>query len=1205
MYVSLHNRSAYSFGLALTMPGELAAFAAANGMPAIALTDRDGLYAAVEFQQACEKAGVKPIFGTELEATWPLVRASVPAGRAGEDSRGGWVGEGILPPTETCTIRLTLLARNLAGYSNLCRLISLRQLRGAPLDEGDLREFADGLICLLGQGLSACSTPESVAPANSRCDGWTTNPIHSACLALRGIFPGRLYVELVIHGGDDVPVARRRARMADELGIPVVATCDSRCLRREQALTLQALTSIGTLTLLEEPHFEKPAISDQRSDFGCYLRTAAEMAHLFARRPDALANTLRIAGQCDVRLDLSRNRFPPFASPDGRGAIEHLRELAVAGCRRRYVDEPPLRGIGGRRATLAEALERLERELSIIEQVHYAEYFLVFHEINQECRRRGIATLARGSAADSLVCYALGVSHACPFRFDLPFDRFINPERARFSKMADIDLDLPWDQRDEIIRWVCERWGADRVAMIGCPNTFHARAAVADLGKVYGLPPSEIYRLTRLLPHVTAANLEASIARSPEARGELMGENSEWRRAKSAKGLHSQSNVEPAENSPFAIRHSPFQEPYRTIFRLARELDDLPRHWAMHPCGLVVSPEPLTDLVPVQRSPKGILVTQYDMDAIENLGFVKIDLLGQAGLSVLRDAVESINSEWRMANSESTTTPEAASGGESNSLFAIRYSEFDDHPPVDLARDVDYSDAATWDMIARGHARGVHHIESPAMTSLLQQCNCRDIDCLTAVVAIIRPGAANQGRKEAFARRHQGMEPSSFVHPAVRPALEKTYGLMVFEEHILQVATEFAGMNLGRADVLRRALNKENHAMIAELRGEFRAEARQRGRTEAEIAAVWGQVEGFCGFMFNKAHSAEYAVEAFQGAWLKLRWPAHYIAAILSNYRGFYASSSTLPQIMYVMEARRLGIGFLPPCVNRSRRKFSVERSAVGKQRSAMPAGAGIPSRTYSAIRVPVSHIRGLSEQFLARFLAERDRGEFGSLRDFVERCRPGEAESLALLDSGALDALGESRPAMFWELRRLSAMRGRAGGNLWGHDESAEKAPPPIDFTRPDIRAVARREMELLGFPIAIDPLTWLGTDDTGRAIDWSRYTPVARLHRHHRRTVHVCGLMVADRINATTKGELMKFVTLADHTGSVEALLFPDVYQRFGHLTAAHPILAARAVVEPFENHRGHTLRVIQVSPPVRLAPGAARGMDRRPPNSPRPHG
>ncbi len=1097
MYLSLHNRSCYSFGSALSRPEDLVAFARRHRMPAVALTDLDGMYAAIHFYQACKKADVKPIIGTEFE-----------------------LAEGN---------SVTLLARGIRGYGNLCRLVSLRQLREEPLSIRDLSEYAQDVVCLMGGEKQAGDTAMPASAAPPRRGDTRTSPF-DALRALREVFGRNLYVELSIHDAEGTAQARRLAMLADEQGVPVVATCASRCIHREEGLLLRALQSIGTLTLLDQPHSDKPPGT-------WHFRTPAEMQKLFGRRPDALRNTRVIAEQCSFEIDLDRNRFPASSAPPGKTAMQHLRDLCVAGCKWRYVDTLPPKGMGGKRPTLAEALARLERELAIIEQVHYAEYFLVFHEIVQYCRSRGIATLARGSAADSLVCYVLGVSHACPFRFDLPFDRFLNPERAKFSKMADIDLDLPWDRRDEVIRWVFERWGSDRVAMIGLPNTYHARAAVAELGKIFGLPAHEVHKATKLLPRTAATHIEQAIRRSPEAR-------------------------------EFPVR----EEPYRTILQLARSLEGIPHHWAMHPCGAVVSPEPLTDLVPVQRSPKGYLVSQYDMDAIEAMGFIKIDLLGQAGLSVLRDTVNE-----------------------------IRLTEGHE---IDLHHDIDYADRRTWNLIATGGARGVHHIESPAMTSLLRQCNCRDIDCLTAIVAIIRPGAANQGKKDLFARRYQGFESPQYAHPSLVPVLEKTYGLMVFEEHILQIATDFAGMNLGRADVLRRALNKENRALIAEMKGEFWRCARGLGRADAEIASVWAQLEGFCGFMFNKAHSAEYAVEAFQGAWLKERWPAHYLAAILSNYRGFYSNSPTLPQILYVMEALRLGIGMLPPCVNRSGPKFRVEKERRGEEENRR------------MIRVPIMHIKGISQEFVMRYQSERDKGVFEDLTDFLERCRPGEAEAISLLDSGALDCFGLPRPLVFWQIRRYLHTTGRDDGpSLYAqtrrsdaetrrHGEShasrqahlsasqgpVMKAPPvphkelpPVDLTTPDAWQIARREMELLGFPITIDALTFLGRDEHDRPIDWSRYVPINELDRYHGQRVTVCGIMVADRINLTTGGDLMKFVSLADRTGAVEAFLFPDTYRRFGHLTVANPILAASGVVEPFENRNGCNLRIDHLAPPT----------------------
>jgi DNA-directed DNA polymerase III PolC len=1046
MYVSLHNRSAYSFHSSLIQPVDLARFAAHHQMPAIALTDFAGLYGAIAFYRLCESLSIRPIIGTEL--------------------------------TLADHTHVILLARNLTGYGQLCRLVTLYHLQDQTIEIDSIVQHAAHVICMVGQTADMATLDRT---------------IHR----LRPAFENRLYVELTIHSHEGAVTARRRARLADELSIPVVATSASRCLRADQMAHLRALASIGSCTRLEEPHPNKP-------EGFWHVRTPKEMHRLFRRRPDALANTLRIAEQCQLSIDFDRNRFPKFHGDSGTSPIQKLRALCIAGCRRRYLQQPPQRGMGGRRPTLTEALERLDRELRVIEQVHYAEYFLVFHEIAEYCRKHDISMLARGSAADSLVCYALGVSHACPFRFDLPFDRFLNPERAKFSKMADIDLDLPWDQRDEVVNWVYNRWGHDHVAMIGSPNTFHGRAAVVELGKVFSLPPHEIHQFTKRLPRASADTLRQAIRHAPEAAGL------------------------PTE-----------QEPYRTILDWAGAFEGLPRHWSLHPCGLVVSPDPFTDLVPVQRSAKGPLVTQYDMDSIESLGFIKIDLLGQAGLSVLRDTVDEIQRT--------------------------------DDISIDLDHDICYSDRETWEMIATGQARGVHHIESPAMTNLLAQCNCRDIDCLTTIVAIIRPGAANQGKKDSFARRYQGFELPEYVHPVLIPILKQTFGLMVFEEHILQVAVEFAGMNIGRADVLRRALNKQSQQLIQQLKEEFWFSAKQRGYSQKDIEQVWSQLQNFAGFMFNKAHSAEYAIEAFQGAWLKYRWPAHYLAAILSNERGFYAHACDWPQILYVIEALRLGIGFQLPCVNRSRRRFSVEYESSTRKRQ--------------HIRVPLFHIAGLSHELLSNWQTAREQGPFTDLDDFLDRCHPGQADGQRLLDSGALDCFELSRPEIFWKLR-CRCLTPSAGTWLWQEYEGATDISPPIELIAPSSQQRARKEMQLIGFPITIGLWDFISNDDRDGRIDWSRYVPISELMHHINQKVWVAGIIAATRTNQTVKGEFMKFVTIADPTGFAEAHVFPKAYRQFGHLIPAHPVLAARACVETFENQRGITLRVEQLAKPARRA-------------------
>ncbi len=916
---------------------------------------------------------------------------------------------------------LVLLVENAAGYRNLCRLLT-------AMPESLEERPVDGLICLYGP----------------------RNPAAEAVIArYRERFGRNFALEISPHHQDDLRRARAFVEISRRLRIPLVATAEAHYLEPRDRPAYDILAAMRTLTLLGQQHPEKlPAAGHY------HLQTAGEIGRSFAELPQALANTRAIAERCRFDFPLGDILFPEFPTGD-EAPIAMLRRLAEDGLARRYPPSPH-----------AEACARLERELTVIEEVGYAGYFLIFADIVRWANQRGIATLARGSAAGSLVCYTLGISNVCPFRFGLCFERFLNKERMQFAKLADIDLDLPWDRRDEVVDYVFRRYGDGHVAMIGAVNTFHGRAAVADIAKVYGIPEREVRRFTAHLPHFTG-DAEALVRATPECR------------------------------------HLPCdQEPYRTVLATAARFEGIPRHRMMHPCGLVISGGPLTDRLPLFQSAKGLMTTHYAMDDVEELGLLKMDLLGQAGLTVLGDALAGI----------------ADNRGESVDLGAI-----DDRDP------------ATWTAIAGGHARGVFHIESPAMTSLLVMTGCRDIDCLTAVESIIRPGAANEGKKRAFARRHQGLEPVTYVHPSLEPLLADTYGLMAYEEHILLVANGFAGMSWGRADLLRRALVKnKDRRKIEQLGAEFRELALRGGRTGEETEAVWKMLEGFAGYMFNKAHSAAYAVEAFQGAWLKTRYPLEFLAAVLSSRRGFYAP------ILYVLEALRHGARFLAPDVNLSAQRFLVRGDTI---------------------RLPLSQIKGLADETVERIHRERP---FPDAGDFYRRARPQHAEWLALLKAGALDSLGEARPRLFWRLARLEAVN---GASLLEPQD-----PEPAPETRPN----PLWEHELLGFPVSCHPLELFAP-----RLDWSRYVPAAEVARHLDGTVRVCGLIVCDRVHTTDRGP-MKFLTLADYSGFLEVCLFADAYRSYGHLTT-QPVVAVTGVVDPFDNRRGFTLNATRVSAPV----------------------
>ena len=815
------------------------------------------------------------------------------------------------------------------------------------------------------------------------------------------------------------------------------------------------IQSIRTLTRLHEPHPDK-----RREDL--HWLTSAEVAARW--NDDAIRATHEIAERCNFAFEFGRLRFPRFTPDDGSPAHAFMERLAFEGLHQRYGDN----------AHSHEA--QLREELSIIAEVGYEEYFLTTWGILQECRRRGIAWITRGSAADSLVCYCLGISGVCPIRFELYFRRFLNRERMALNKLPDIDF--AHDRKDDVVDLIFEHYGPHHAAVVGGFNTYQGRSAVADIAKVLGVSEFQIRRLTEHIPHTTAAHVAEAVSLAQECG-----------------------------RSPWS------EEPYKTALEMAAFLDGFPRHAKMHPCGIVLSRDPIASLTPTFVSAKGYPTTHFDMDAVEDVGLVKMDILAQGGLAVIRDSLQLL--------AEKGITP-------------------------DLENLEPWEDKNIWQMVASGNARGVHHIESPAMISLARMCNVRDIDCLIAIVSVIRPGAANGSKKTQFARRAQGLEPVDYTHPSLETALRSTFGVIAYEEHILQICEAFAALPAGRADLLRRALVKQKAAVIEEIGREFIESARAIGRGEQDIVNVWNLIAGFQGYAFCRAHSTAYGVEAYQGAWLKQYHPAEFLASVLSNGKGFYST------LAYTLECRRLGIGFLAPDVNASRWNFVPEANAI---------------------RVPLRVIKDLTTATVERYRRERDRRAFESLRDFYYRVNPSSTELLNLIRVGAFDGFGEPRTAQFWHLQYV-AQWPKAQGYLFQSDETSPLPTTPL--TEPDRPQRHRDEMELLGFTVSGHPL------DQFPSIPWETYCPIRDLGNFAGQRIITCGLIIADRSHHQVTGDQMKFITICDHTGIIECEMFAAAYRRFGIATVRFPVVEVEATVTCFENGHGCTLDVQSVGKP-----------------------
>lgn len=971
---------------------------------------------------------------------------------------------------------LLLYAANATGYFNLCRILS-RHAEAAARDEASVANKQR-------QDLK----PSSLATRTEGLLAVASNP------ALAEFFPDCFYQAAVKNNG-------KVACPAVHYGAPG----DRRCY--------DILQSIRTLTLLEHQHPEK------RQGGRYHFRTPAEMALGCRDHSEWIRATHEIADRCHFEFPFGKPQFPSFKSLDGLPSKEALRRLVFEGLQQRYANRR-IRSDTGVDVPLSQVRAQIEEELSIIADVGYEEYFLITWDFLQDCRRLGIEWITRGSAADSLVCYCLGISGVCPVRFGLYFRRFLNKERMALHKLPDIDIDFAHDRKDDVVKLILEKYGPEHSAVVGGFSTFQARSAFAEVAKVLGVGEREVRKFTDRFPWGFGGGW---VPDEPAP--------------KAGTGL-----IELLKASPETCDLPFNEEPFRTALMTAEFLDGMPRYPKMHPCGLVLSRQPMHELTPTFVANKGYSTTHFDMDAVEAIGLVKMDILAQGGLAAMRDVTGMLDHRGIQLDLDHCVARDKSDGrlllGDPNASEPWR-------------------DPEVWEMIADGGGRAVHHIESPAMTSLCRMSNVRNIDGLVAIVSVIRPGAANEGKKMSFTRRYQGMEPIAYPHPSLESCLRSTYGLVVYEEHILQISEAFAGLPPGRADVLRRALNKQKRTVIEEIRGEFYTSAKARGHDLEKIEEVWGLVTGFAGYAFCKAHSTAYGVEAYQSAWLKHYYPAEFMAAVLTNGKGFYHP------LVYVLECHRLGLKLLPPSINE-------------------PGPAFVPHG--KEIRVPLTGMKGLTSRTTEKLLAARQDSPFGSMVEFFRRVAPACEELEAMIRVGAFDEFGETRTRQFWQAQHLTKTFGSSMSTNqgWLIPPPGLEQLPGIPLNEPTRLERLQSETELFGYAVSGHPLELFAD------VAWETYCPVNRLGEFVGQTVTTCGLIIEQRTHHQITGEPMKFLTLADWTGMVETELFAQTYKSYGLATVRYPVLEIESRIEPYENGRGFSLRVLRAGQPRSTASG-----------------
>src|SRR3989440_8935098 len=722
------------------------------------------------------------------------------------------------------------------------------------------------------------------------------SPIATHFSQLKEIFGDRLYIEVQHLSPGDGQTLREAERLGREFGVPLVATNNVHFLRPEEHLhhrTVNAIRTGGLLTTVAPPEITTGE---------AWFKPAAEMQKCFPDHPEWLQATLEIADRCNLQLELGKLIFPEFPVPDNESAFSYLWKLSFEGARKRYHSVTP------------EVHERLMRELAVIKKWSLSPYFLLVLDIVNEARRRGIPAVARGSAASSMVTYCLGISRVCPLRWGLYFERFLNEQRG---DCPDIDIDICGARRDELLDYVYEHWGAEHVAMIGSFITMHARLAVREIAKVFGVPPDEVNRFTKRLPHRPVREILQAIRGLPECRDLPIDD-----------------------------------EPCKTILQVALRLDATPRHLGIHPCGTVISARPLTRLTPLERATKGIVVTQYDMNAIEALGLIKMDLLGQRGFTTMSLALDNVEKAKTGSNDNTKIAPDGTT-------------------PCPKPREIDFdaipeNDPATCEVIAAGRTMGVFQIESPAMRGLLRTMKARTLEEVAQALALIRPGAAEYGSKELFLKRLRKQEKFTFAHPELETILGDTLGVCIFQEQVMQISQTLGKMSLAEAALVRRASAKfSGRSDRDRLRGKFLKAAAMMGLTSQQREETWMMVEKFAGFAFCKAHAATYADISYRMTYLKTHHPAEFLAAMCSAGAGFYHVSA------YVEEAKRWGIAVRLPSVNRSRMEYTAEAGENGKR----------------ALRVGLMQVKGLRVETITAIQRTREEdGEFQSLEDFLRR---------------------------------------------------------------------------------------------------------------------------------------------------------------------------------------------------------------------------
>ena len=1021
-FVHLHSHTSYSLLDGAAKIHEVVKRAKELNMPALAITDHGTMYGVVEFFKACKDEGIKPIIGCEVYV----------ATRNRFDKEQG---------RDEKPYHLILLVKNQKGYKNLCKLVSLASIEGfyykPRIDRELLEKYHEGLIAL-----SACLGGE--VPRHLMKDDY--DKALEVALWYNKVFgKGNYYLEVQYHGiREQLIVNQGLRRLAEETGIELVATNDNHYVKREDANIQDVMVCIQTgkrLSDTDRMHFDG-------SEF--YLKSYEEMLEALPDDEKALNKTCEIARMCEFEFDFSKNHMPAFTLPkDFATEKDYLRALCLQGLRERY-------------HSLDDKLyQRLDYELDIINTMGYEAYFLIVWDFINFARKKGIYVgPGRGSAAGSLVSYVLKITDIDPLKYQLLFERFLNPERV---SMPDIDIDFCVERRGEVIDYVTEKYGSERVCQIITFGTMGAKGAIRDAARVMDIPLSTVNSICKMIPNELGMTLEKA-----------------WQASEDLKEMINANTL------------------LSTLYETARKLEGLPRHAGTHAAGVVISKEPLMEYLPLQKTSEDAVITQFAKEDVEDIGLLKMDFLGLRTLTVINKTLELINQNY--------------------------------HLKLDLEQ-VTNDDEKTYKMLSEGESIGVFQLESSGLRAILKELKPSHLEDVIALVALYRPGPLGSGMVDDFIKRKHGAKKIEYLHPLLEPILKSTYGVILYQEQVMQIASQLANFTLGQADMLRRAMGKKKPEIIANLKSEFAEGAQKNGISKAVSDSIFELIEYFAGYGFNKSHSAAYGLLSYQTAFLKCHYPKEFMAETLNSYID---NNDKLR--FYIEETRKMGIAVLPPDINESGLGFTV---------------------THEGIRFGLGAIKGVGMQPVVNIVETRHDKKFESFQDFLYRIDLSTGINKRLLtnliNSGAFLSIHPERKALlsiceeaFSMAQAIQKSKNSNQISLFDMIENNHISAYDV-LTIPNIEEYGKDEIlafekELLGVYVSGHPLE----DYLSELKTQTSHTLETLTEKLHNKKVIVGGLLRQVKYQTTKKGDMMATCQLEDLSHTIDMLVFPKNLQK-----------------------------------------------------------